>query len=197
MGQDTFLIVGLGNPGERYQGTRHNIGFVVVDALAQKYACQVTCEKWGAFFVRTTFLGQKVCLVKPQTYMNLSGKAAVRFVDFYKIPLQNLLVIHDDLDMKPGRIKLVLGGGHGGHKGIRSLVQYLSGNNFFRLKIGIGRPGLGGVHPEIPVENYVLSKFLQEERDLIAERMETVIHGVECFLQGNTDRAMNMLNSLK
>jgi peptidyl-tRNA hydrolase, PTH1 family len=197
MGGDIFIIAGLGNPGEKYNGTRHNAGFMVVDALARKYDCLVNLEKWEAVSARVSLFGRKVCLVKPMIYMNLSGKAVVRFVDFYKIPLQNLLVIHDDLDMKPGRVKMTLGGGHGGHNGIRSLMQYLGGKDFFRLKIGIGRPGQDALHPEIPVEDYVLSRFLPAEKDLLADRIEPLIQGIGYFLHNDVSRAMNLLNSLK
>jgi PTH1 family peptidyl-tRNA hydrolase len=165
--------------------------------LAQRHDCQINLEKWQAAWNRTVLFGKKVYLIKPQTYMNLSGKAVAKFVDFYKIPLQNLLVIHDDLDMRPGRIKLLMGGGHGGHNGIRSLVQYLGGSDFYRLKIGIGRPGQRGVHPDVAVEDYVLSKFLLEEKKLVANRMDPVIQGIQCFLQNEVGRAMNLLNSLK
>ncbi len=197
MGEDIFVIVGMGNPGQKYEGTRHNIGFMVVDLLAQRQDCLINLEKWDAVWTRALLFGRKACLVKPQTYMNLSGKAVTRFVDFYKIPLQNLLVIHDDLDMRPGRVKLIMGGGHGGHNGIRSLVQYLGRSDFYRLKIGIGRPGQGGIHPDVPVEDYVLSKFLSEEKELVADRMDPVIQGIQYLLENDADKAMNLLNSLK
>lgn len=197
MGEDTFILVGLGNPGERYSGTRHNIGFMIVDEFARQYDCPVNLEKWEALSARISLFDRKVCFVKPLTYMNLSGKAVSRFFDFYKIPLQNLLVIHDDLDMRPGRVKLTLGGGHGGHNGIRSLVQYLGGKEFYRLKIGIGRPGQDLVHPDIPVEDYVLGKLSKEEKEKVAGRMETLVQGIRYFLQDDVSKAMNLLNSLK
>jgi len=197
MRENTFIIAGLGNPGEKYDETRHNVGFMVVDALARKYDCEVNLEKWEAVSTRISLYNRKVFLVKPLTYMNLSGKAVARFIDFYKLPLQNLLVIHDDLDMRPGRVKLTVGGGHGGHNGIRSLVQYLGGNDFLRLKIGIGRPGQGGVHPGIPVENYVLSRFSAEEREEVSSRMEPLIQGIGFLLQDDVSKAMNLLNSFK
>jgi PTH1 family peptidyl-tRNA hydrolase len=197
MGEEIFLIVGLGNPGPKYDGTRHNIGFVVVDLLAQRHDCLINLEKWEAVWARTVLFRQKVYLIKPQTYMNLSGKAVAKFVDFYKIPLRNLLVIHDDLDMRPGRIKLLMGGGHGGHNGIRSIVQYLGGRDFYRLKIGIGRPGQGGIHSDVPVEDYVLSKFLLEEKELVVNRLDSVLQGIQYYLQNDASKAMNLLNSLK
>ena len=197
MGEETFIVAGLGNPGEQYNGTRHNIGFMVVDELARRSCCSLSQEKWGSLFVRTSLFGTKVCLVKPLVYMNLSGKAVARFVDFYKTPLHRLLVVHDDLDMKPGRIKLVFGGGSGGHNGIRSLMQHLGDKDFFRLKIGIGRPGQGSAHPGMPVEHYVLAPFSAEEQEVIAGRMDSLIQGIESFLQDDAGRAMNLLNSIK
>ena len=197
MGEDTFIIVGLGNPGDLYAGTRHNAGFMVVDELARRWDCTPGPEKWDASSVRISIFGKKVCLVKPVTYMNLSGRAVVRFVDFYKTPLPCLLVIHDDLDMKPGRIKLIAGGGAGGHKGIRSLIEHLGGREFVRLKIGIGKPGQGSAHADMPVEKYVLAPFSREEQDLLAGRMNVLVQGIELFLQDNAGRAMNLLNGLK
>jgi peptidyl-tRNA hydrolase, PTH1 family len=197
MGEETFIIAGLGNPGQRYSGTRHNIGFMVVDELAGKWNCALNLEKWESFTARISLFGQKVCLVKPMTYMNVSGRAIARFVDFYKVPSHRLLVVHDDLDMKLGRIKLIAGGGHGGHNGVRSLIQHLGDKEFFRLKIGIGRPGQDSVHPDIPVEDYVLTQFSDEEQGIVAGRMAPLIQGVEYFLQDNISKAMNLLNVLK
>lgn len=197
MSEQTTIIAGLGNPGDRYSGTRHNVGFMVVDAFAKRYNCAATQDRWEAHSSRVPLFGRKVCLVKPQTYMNLSGKAVVRFVDFYKVPLQSLLVVHDDIDMRLGRIKLVFDGGHGGHKGISSLVQSLGAKDFYRIKIGIGRPGEDGVHPGIPVEDYVLSRFSQEEMTVIDDRISSVLQGIDGFLQGDVEGAMNLLNGLK
>jgi len=197
MGEETFIIVGLGNPGEKYIGTRHNIGFMVVDELAGRCRGALTLEKWESLSLRASLFGTKVCLVKPLTYMNVSGKAVARFVDFYKTPLHRLLVVHDDIDMKPGRVKLICGGGSGGHNGIRSLVQHLGGNDFFRLKIGIGRPGQGFSHPDMPVEHYVLAQLSGEERETVAGRMDSLIQGIEYFLQDDAGKAMNLLNGLK
>ena len=197
MGEETFIIVGLGNPGAKYIGTRHNIGFMVVDELAGRCKSSLTLEKWDSLSLRVSIFGAKVCLVKPLTYMNVSGKAVARFVDFYKTPLHRLLVVHDDIDMKPGRIKLICGGGSGGHNGIRSLIQHLGGKEFFRLKIGIGRPGQGLTHSAMPVENYVLAPFSEEDRDVISGRMDSLMQGIEYFLRDDAGRAMNLLNSFK
>ena len=192
-----YLIAGLGNPGSQYQLTRHNVGFQVVDALARRWGGVNFAGKWLASTASFTVCGKKVHFVKPSTFMNLSGKAVVQYYRFFKIEPDHLLVIHDDLDMHPGRIKLVKGGGSGGHNGIKSLVDFLGVNDFYRLKIGIGRPGKGDVHPGIPVENYVLSNFSEDEAADIVARYPLLEEGVSLFLQDAPERAMGLLNSLK
>ncbi len=197
MAAETYILAGLGNPGEKYAGSRHNIGFEVIDAFSAEVKTAVAASKWDALYGKAAVEGATVHLVKPMTYMNLSGKAVSRFVDFYKIPLDRLLVVHDDLDMKVGRLKLVRGGGAGGHNGIRSLVASLGGGDFYRLKIGIGRPGSDGVPSEIPVDRFVLTSFADEEYRLIADRLSAVVSGLKTFVVADPLRAMNYLNSFK
>ncbi|MBU1420434.1 MAG: aminoacyl-tRNA hydrolase [Proteobacteria bacterium] len=197
MVEETFLIVGLGNPGATYGETRHNVGFLVVDALARHQGLSFDSGKWDGLFCRASFWGARIFLLKPQTFMNLSGKTVVRFADFFKIPPDHILVIHDDLDMRPGRLKLVSGGGPGGHNGIRSLIQCLGSKEFFRLKYGIGKPGQQGVHAEIPVEKYVLTPFSQDEKKLLEERLELLVDGIEMFVKSGGQQAMNILNVVK
>jgi len=151
----------------------------------------------AGFFLRTSLNGRRVHLLKPTTYMNLSGQVVVRYADFYRIPARNILVIHDDLDMAPGRLKLVNGGGAGGHNGIRSLIQYLSSSDFSRLKIGIGRPGKGGIHPDMAVERFVLSPMTDDERRLLDERMDVIEQGVRLYFEKGPAWAMNLVNSVK
>jgi PTH1 family peptidyl-tRNA hydrolase len=136
-------------------------------------------------------------LLKPMTYMNLSGKGVVEYVRFFKIEPDQILVIQDDLDMAPGRIKMVRGGGAGGHKGILSLVQHLGTKDFFRLKIGIGRPGQGEVHRDFPVEKYVLGRFRAEEMRHLTARYDSLEQGISLFFEEGPVRAMSLLNSLK
>ncbi len=197
MPSDTYILVGLGNPGAKYDGTRHNIGFAVVDAMAGKHNVSIGVQKWDGMSGKIMLGSTTVHLVKPMTYMNVSGKSVTRFVDFFKVPLQRIIVVHDDLDMKPGRLKLVAGGGTGGHNGIRSIVNCLGDNDFYRLKIGIGRPGSGNVHTEFPVERYVLTPFQDDEAKLIQDRMVDILEGLELFFAGDVSRAMNYLNSFK
>lgn len=191
------LIVGLGNPGEQYRSNRHNIGFLVVDQLARKWGTDVFQEKWHALHAAASFGTKKLHIVKPLTFMNRSGKAVVQYYRFFKMLPEQLLVIHDDLDMAPGRIKLVRGGGAGGHNGIKSIVESLGTPDFYRLKFGIGRPGKGGIHPDFPVENYVLGNFDESELEIVEARFSSIQQGVELFLHGDTAKALGLLNSLK
>jgi len=195
--EDTYLIAGLGNPGARYENTRHNVGFHLVDALAHSEGASLELSKWDARYCKAVIWGAKVFFVKPQTFMNLSGRPVARFAEFFHINKNNILVIHDDIDMHPGRIKLVSGGGPGGHNGIRSLIQCLGSREFHRLKYGVGRPGRDGVHADIPVERYVLASLDQPERELLEERKTSIIEGVREFVENGSQRAMNLLNSIK
>lgn len=197
MVEETFLIVGLGNPGSSYVETRHNVGFLVVDELAHHQGVRLDSEKWDGQFCRASICGARIFLLKPQTFMNLSGKSVSRFADFFKISPDHILVIHDDIDMHPGRLKLVSGGGPGGHNGIRSLIQCLGSKEFYRLKYGIGKPGQNGVHAEVPVEKYVLAPFSEDEKELLKERMALLVDGIETFIKSGSQQAMNILNAVK
>lgn len=197
MEANDYLIVGLGNPGAQYRFNRHNVGFQVVDDLAGRWGLSHFVEKWQTSSSVFSFQGKKVHLMKPVTFMNLSGKAVVQYYRFFKVAPDKLLVIHDDLDMNPGRIKLVKGGGTVGHNGIKSLVEFLGTNDFYRLKIGIGRPGKGIVHPGFPVEKYVLSDFDESETALMATRYPVLEEGIRFYLQDMPDKAMGILNGLK
>lgn len=197
MEKKDFIIVGLGNPGEQYRSTRHNVGFIVLDELARRWNSSITHAKWHAHYVSLTVDGQKVHLVKPETFMNRSGQAVSNFYRFFKVKPDRLMVIHDDLDMNSGRIKLVKGGGAGGHNGIKSLVEILGTKDFYRLKIGIGRPGNGAVHASFPVDKYVLSNFTEEDVNILQSRYDSFEDGIRIFLEGNPSKAMTLLNSLK
>lgn len=197
MADTEFLVVGLGNPGQKYADTRHNVGFVIIDELARRWGSELSLEKWNACSCRISRWGTRINLVKPMTFMNLSGKAVAEFVRFYKVPVENIVVIHDDLDMNPGRLKLVRGGGAGGHNGIRSMTESLGSNNFYRLKVGIGRPGKGDVHPDFPVDKYVLSSMSGEEVDLVNERVTSIEDGLQFLITEGPARAMSLINSIK
>ena len=197
MAQSDFVIVGLGNPGRPYTDTRHNAGFLVVDELARRWGCSLDSEKWQARFCRLNRWGRGLIMLQPLTFMNLSGKAVAEFVRFYKIDPKALVVIHDDIDMAPGRLKLVHGGGAGGHNGIKSISQSLGVSDYFRLKIGIGRPGKGGVHPDMPVESYVLSPFSPAEHADLLALTPLIEEGLEHLAAENPAKSMNLLNSVK
>ncbi len=194
-----FLIAGLGNPGAEYENTRHNIGFYFLDALSLHWGGGGVewREKWRALYCSLAYNGHKIHCLKPQTYMNRSGESVGVFSHFFKIPPENLVVVHDDLDMPPARVKFIKGGGSGGHNGIKSLVDCLGENGFYRLKIGIGRPGQGDVHPDFPVERYVLGRFTAEETRRLDERQQALCAGFEEFIGGDTARATGIFNSLK
>ena len=197
MDDDGYIIVGLGNPGGGYDGTRHNVGFHIIAELARSLGIELSLSKWGADYCRVVCWGCRICFIKPMTYMNLSGEAVARFAGFYKIAVQNILVIQDDIDMGCGRLKLVAGGGAGGHNGIRSLIKCLGTREFHRLKLGVGRPGQLGVSEKMPVDRFVLSKFSTRERDVIDARTAVIEKGIELFVQGNVGAAMNLINSIK
>ncbi len=185
------IIVGLGNPGPKYEKTRHNIGFIVVDHLAEAYHLRFHSGKKS--FKSETATGtidhSKVLLVKPLTFMNNSGEAVKAILDFYKSKPEDVLVVHDDLDLPLGRIRIVKKGGAGGHNGIRSIIAHVGTQNFPRLRIGIGRP-----QNEIPVENYVLSPFSRQERELLEKIIKTSTEAIITILRKGIDIAMNQFN---
>jgi len=197
MADNDYLLVGLGNPGQKYADTRHNVGFVVLDELAGRWGERLAVQKWEAMSCRVSRWGARLILVKPMTYMNLSGRSVAEFVNFYRIPAERVVVIHDDLDMHCGRLKLVAGGGAGGHNGIRSIAQHLGRSDFLRLKIGIGRPGKNGVHPDFPIDQYVLSTMSREESELLLERIASIEDGLRCFIHDGPARAMSLINCIK
>lgn len=197
MNESGFLIAGLGNPGTKYDGTRHNVGFHIVDEIARRLNTELSLEKWEAHYSRIKRWGSGICFIKPQTYMNLSGKAVARFASYYKTPPGRILVIQDDIDMACGRLKLVSGGGAGGHNGIRSLIQWLGTADFHRLKFGIGRPGQAGISAQIPVDAFVLSPFEDKEKEIIKDRLDFIERGLKVFIEGDIVAAKNLLNALR
>lgn len=185
------LIVGLGNPGKKYELTRHNIGFLLVDQLADKFAKGDFKTKGKVLMAEADIEGEKVLLVKPQTYMNLSGHGIVPLTQFYKLDPAHVLVIYDDLDLEVGKLRLRPKGGSGGHNGIKSIIQLLGTEEFPRLKIGIGRPPA-----DWETANYVLSQFTDEEWPLINEIIHKGVAAVQSFLAEGINQAMNKYNKL-
>ncbi|MBE6031609.1 MAG: aminoacyl-tRNA hydrolase [Clostridiales bacterium] len=184
-----YIIAGLGNPGRKYEGTKHNIGFITVDALADRHGIQINKIKHKALVGEGFISGQKVLLVKPQTYMNLSGQSIREVMAYYKEDPENLLVIYDDVDLSMGRLRFRKGGSAGTHNGMRSIIYDLQQDNFPRLRIGIG----GEVKGELA--SYVLGGFHGSDKELMEEAVKKAADGVECFLSEGIDKAMNQYNT--
>ena len=183
-----FIIVGLGNPTREYEGTRHNVGFEVIDALADKYNISVTERKSRAFCGKGIIAGQKVVLVKPQTYMNLSGESVRGLVDFYKIDVETeLIVIFDDISLDVGQIRIRAKGSAGGHNGMKNIIYHLQSDEFPRVRFGIGTP-VG------ELANYVLSNFSKEETKVLIESARNVPDIIEYIVNGDILKAMNKYN---
>ena len=182
------LIVGLGNPGRKYARHRHNVGFVAVSRLAKRHGLAFKRQKGKAKVAEGTIAGQRVTLAKPQTFMNLSGESVARLVRFFKIPPQRVLVVYDDLDLPLARLRLRPGGGSGGHKGLKSIIERLGTQDFPRLRLGIGRP----LHGD-PVD-YVLQDFSAEERIEFERVLDRAVEAIEYWLIHGIDAAMNVSN---
>ena len=183
------LIVGLGNPGRDYSATRHNVGFMAVDELARRWNITNWKQKYNAEVAEYRLDGDVIMLVKPQTYMNLSGTAISELARFYKIPAHDVVVIFDDLDLPAGRLRLRTKGGSGGHRGIESLLTHMGSAEFPRIRIGIGRPPAGW-----EVVDYVLSRFAAEEQPLLTEVIGKAADAVEYSLKHGFTKAMNAFN---
>ena len=185
-----FIIAGLGNPTLRYEGTRHNVGFDVINLLADKYNISMDVRKCRAFIGKGVIEGQKVLLVKPQTYMNLSGESIRGLVDYYKIdPEQELLVIYDDISLPPGQIRVRKKGSAGGHNGMKNIISQLDTDTFARIKVGVGEKP-----KRYDLADYVLSRFSKEEREMAEEGYEKALGAVGMILAGEADKAMNEYN---
>jgi PTH1 family peptidyl-tRNA hydrolase len=187
-----WLVVGLGNPGQKYLETRHNAGWHVLDTLARDYSQFRFDEKRNkSLMARGEVAGVKVALVKPQTFMNLSGEAVGPLAHFYKVPPERILVAYDDIDLPVAKLRLRPKGGSGGHKGMRSLIQHLGTEDFPRLRLGIGRPP-----GQMPVEAYVLQKFKPEEWEAMRVTYQQTVEAIKVILNEGLDRAMNQFNNL-
>ncbi|MEH6551448.1 MAG: aminoacyl-tRNA hydrolase [Pseudomonadales bacterium] len=188
------LIVGLGNPGPDYANTRHNAGEWLVESLARQFGCNLQPEsKFFGSTGRVTIAGNDVRLLVPSTFMNRSGQAIAAMATFYKIPVQSILVAHDELDLPPGTARLKTGGGHGGHNGLRDTIASMGNQkDFARLRIGIGHPG----HAD-KVTGYVLGKCPSKERDIIEAAIDAAIDQMPAIVSGDHGQAMNQLHSFK
>lgn len=187
------LIVGLGNPGAEYEGTRHNAGFWFADAVARGAGAAFRREsKFHGELCKATVAGNPVWLLKPMTYMNRSGLSVATLSRFYKIPPEQILVAHDELDLPPGTAKFKQGGGHGGHNGLRDTIAHLSSNQFQRLRLGIGHPGSSHM-----VTNFVLGRFGKQERSLFDQVIDEACLALPDLINGQTAKAMTKLHAFK
>lgn len=185
-----YLIAGLGNPTPRYEKTRHNAGFDVIDLLAEKYNISVTERKHKAFSGSGIIEGQRVLLVKPQTFMNLSGESIVSFLNFYKLDVTNqLIVIYDDISLAPGKLRVRMKGSAGGHNGIKNIIARVGSQDFMRIRVGIGEKPQG-----FDLADYVTSRFSKEERQQVEEAMELAADAAALLVQGKAEEAMNRYN---
>lgn len=184
-----FLMIGLGNPGREYRDTRHNIGFMVIDKLCSALGVSMNKVQSKALMAVGMIEGHKVILAKPQTFMNLSGQSVSGLLRFYKIPVEHLIVAHDDLDLPLGTLRLRPGGGSAGQKGVASIMQQLGTQNFARLRLGIGRPP-GQMDPSA----YVLQRFVTAEQEMLNLVLDHAVGAVRTFVCDGLDSAMNKYN---
>jgi len=180
------LVVGLGNPGKEYEKTRHNVGFMCVDNYVDNSLWK---EKFDALYTEVILDGEKVMVVKPLTYMNLSGNSVKLFVDYFKIELNDILIIQDDLDLPVGQIRLKVNSSAGGHNGIKSIIEKLNNDNFARLKIGIAN------NKKFDTKDYVLGKFTEEEEKIIKDSVNLTKEIISYFLKNGIEKSMNKYNS--
>jgi PTH1 family peptidyl-tRNA hydrolase len=183
------VIVGLGNPGSRYEGTRHNVGYVVVDLLAESPRAGKGQSRFQAEVVELTEDAGKILLVKPETFMNLSGRSVRQVVDFYQLPLQDLLVVCDDVNLPLGKLRFRARGTHGGHNGLRDIQAHLGTTEYPRLRIGVGAPAGG------ELVDHVLSRFRSGEKAVIQESVATAAQAVMMWVEQGTEACMNQYNA--
>lgn len=187
-----FIIVGLGNPGRQYANTRHNVGFMAIDALADKYGISVDTKKHKALIGKGVINGYKVVLAKPQTFMNLSGESVRELIDYYKVDEETeLLVIYDDISLDVGALRIRKKGSAGGHNGIKSILAHLGHDVFARIKVGVGEKPKGW-----DLADYVLGTFPKAEKQLIDDSLPKICHATEIILADGADEAMNQIHSL-
>ena len=186
----THLIVGLGNPGDKYFYTRHNAGFLMMDYLSQRCSTQVNKSKFKALVGEATIAGKRCLLMKPQTFMNLSGEAVQQAAAFYKIPMQNILVFSDDISLDVGRLRVRGKGSDGGQKGLRSIITLMNSDDFPRIRFGVGEKP----HPDYDLADWVLSEFTKEEQPALFAAFEKAYDGVLKVLEGDVDGAMQICN---
>ncbi len=190
-GPPEFMIVGLGNPGSKYETTRHNTGFMFMDLLADKIGTDINKIQFKAVTATAEVSGKKCLLMKPQTFMNNSGEAVKAAAAFYKIPPEKIIVVFDDISLPCGKMRIRKKGSDGGHNGIKSIIYHLNSDNFPRVKMGVGEKP----HPDYDLADWVLSSFGKDEMTLMREAAGNAVSAVELMVNGETDKAMNKFNS--
>lgn len=191
VGAPEFLVVGLGNPDKKYAFTRHNSGFLCVDMLAEKHGFTVKKLKFKSLLGDAEIGGHRCLVMKPQTYMNLSGEAVRDAAQFYKIPPERIVVLFDDISLDVGKIRIRRKGTDGGHNGIKNIIYHLNSDTFPRIKIGVGKKP----HPDYDLADWVLSEFKKDEEAPLKTALENACAALELMLDGKTDEAMNKYNS--
>lgn len=186
-----FLIVGLGNPGKEYEHTRHNVGFDIIELIGDKYNIDVNRKKFKGIYGDGRIAGERVLLLKPTTYMNLSGESIKEVLNFYKIPNDNIIVLYDDISIEVGRLRIRQKGSAGGHNGIKSIIAHLGSDVFPRVKIGVGQP------PGENLVSHVLGKFSKDEREKLEDVFEATSRSVEAIIERGVAEAMNKFNGFK
>jgi PTH1 family peptidyl-tRNA hydrolase len=185
-----FLIVGLGNPGKQYENTRHNVGFDAIDIISKEYNIPVNREKFKGIYGEGSISGERVILLKPKTFMNLSGESIREIVNFYKIDVRNIIVIYDDISLETGRLRIRPQGSSGGHNGIKSIISNLATDEFPRIKIGVG-------NPQFDLIPHVLGRFSKEDRKEVEEVIDAAASSVETIIKFGVEEAMNKFNGFK
>ena len=191
-GSVSWIIVGLGNPGSQYDRTRHNVGFRVLDQLADSLGVKINRSRFKALTASATIGGEKVLLMKPQTFMNASGLAVEPAAAFYKVPRERILVVFDDVSLPVGKIRIRADGSAGGHNGLKSLISSLGGQNFPRIKVGVGEKP----HPDYDLADWVLGKFTAKEEKDLAPAMEHAAEAVEYYIRNGVEKTAGKFNGL-
>lgn len=187
---ETWLIVGLGNPGKEYERSRHNCGFRAVDTLAEKLGCKIDRAKFQGLYGQTTYKGKKLMLLKPMTYMNLSGRSVLQLSAYFSIPPQKIIVMFDDISLEPGRLRIRPDGSAGGHNGIKSIIQELGSQAFPRVKIGVGAKP----HPDYDLANWVLSSFSAQEEKALGISLPNAADAALAIIDYGVPEAANKFN---